>query len=77
MMMRFNEEGEAKNIIADAFESWSINLNSIAWREELKGFYKKNQDIQSVYIVIFLYKWQLLMIWRVIMYWIIMGLRFI
>ncbi len=77
MMMRFNEEGEAKNIIADAFESWSINLNSIAWREELKGFYKKNQDIQSVYFVIFLYKWQLLMIWRVIMYWIIMGLRFI
>ncbi len=60
-MMRFDTEG-AKNILADVIESWSINLNSIAWREEMKKFCKKNRDIQSVYSVVFLCKKQLLII---------------
>ncbi len=39
--MKIREEKIHQNVI----ESWSINLNSIAWREELKDYCTKNRDI--------------------------------
>lgn len=51
-----------QNKLADLIEAWSINLNSIRWKEDVCDFCKQNADICSAYSVMFLHKRQLVIV---------------
>lgn len=52
----------SQNRLADLIEAWSINLNSIMWKEDVSNFCKQSSDIQSAYSVMFLHKRQLIIV---------------
>lgn len=53
---------QIQNQLADMIEAWSINLNAVAWTEDIKKYCADKNDIRCAYSVRFLNNKQLVIV---------------